>query len=87
MYCEPDGSFVWVSPAGEPPWQVDGVLYDRGGRLLFVDLKGNCPSTEFDRLLGACGWPAAPVLFQLVRQAVFVEETEFRRLAAQPVAS
>ena len=43
MYCEPDGSFVWTSSHGELAWQVDGNLFDRAGRLLFVDLKGCCP--------------------------------------------
>jgi hypothetical protein len=81
MYCEPDGSFVWVSSAGDAAWQVDGNLYDRGGRLLFVDLKGSCPATEFDRLLTACGWPATEVIFQLVREALYLAEPEFRRYA------
>ena len=57
MFCEADGSFVWVSSQGEPAWQVDGNLYDRNERLLFVDLKGTCPSEQFDRLLTALGWP------------------------------
>ena len=81
MYCEPDGSFVWASPQGQPPWQVDGNLYDRAGSLLFVDLKGTCPAEEFDRLLAALGWPASKLMFQLVREAVFLDETEFRRHA------
>lgn len=81
MYCEPDGSFVWVSSAGEKNWQIDGNLYDRGGRLLFVDLKGSCPATEFDRLLTACGWAATEVVFQLVREALYLAEPEFRRYA------
>ncbi len=78
MFIEPDGSFVWVAPQGEAPWQVDGVLYDRAGRLLYVELKGNCPEAEFDRFLAACGWPQAAVMFQLLRAAVFVDEQEFR---------
>jgi hypothetical protein len=79
MYCEPDGSFVWVSSQGEPAWQVDGNLYDRNERLLFVDAKGTCPAEQFDRLLAALGWPETPVMFQLVRQAVLLDEAEFRR--------
>jgi hypothetical protein len=102
MFSEPDGSFVWTSPAGsgrvsprlaarlgetrprddEPTWQLDGNLFDRNGRLLFVDLKGNCPAEEFDRLLSAVGWPQTPLVFQLVREAVFLDEAEFRRWAA-----
>src|SRR5215210_2293586 len=38
MFIEPDGAFVWVSPQGETPWQVDGNIYDRAGALAFVDL-------------------------------------------------
>jgi hypothetical protein len=81
MYFEPDGSFVWVSANPAEPWQVDGVLYDRHERLLYLELKGECPSHEFDRLLAACGWPATPLMFQLVREAVFLDELEFRRWA------
>jgi hypothetical protein len=81
LFFEPDGSFVWTSPHGEPKWQVDGNLFDRAGRLLFVDLKGTCPSREFDRLLSAFGWPETSVMFQLVREAVFLDEAEFRRFA------
>jgi hypothetical protein len=82
MFFEPDGSFVWASPSGQTAWQVDGNLFDRNGRLLFVDLKGSCPSEQFDRLLSALGWPIAPLMFQLVREAVFLDEAEFRRYAA-----
>ena len=80
MFFEPDGSFVWTSSA-QSTWQVDGNLFDRNGRLLFVDLKGSCPSEQFDRLLSALGWPATPMMFQLVREAVFLDEAEFRRYA------
>jgi len=82
LFFEPDGSFVWVSSAeDETRWQVDGNLTDFAGKLMFVDLKGTCPSGEFDRLLTAFGWPASPLMFQLVQQAVFLDENEFRRFA------
>jgi hypothetical protein len=83
MYCEPDGSLVWVSSQGEPAWQVDGNLYDRNERLLFVDLKGTCPAAAFDRLLAALGWPETRLMFQLTREAVFLDEAEFRRWAEE----
>ncbi len=82
LYCEPDGSFVWVSRHGEPPWQVDGNLYDKDQRLRFVDIKGRCPAAEFDRLLGTFGWPTTCLVFQLVHAAVFLDEVEFLRYAA-----
>jgi hypothetical protein len=83
MYFELDGSFVWASSHAEQPWQVDGNLFDRAGRLLFVDLKGMCPREQLDRLLAAFGWPETPVMFQLTREAVFLDEVEFRRFAEQ----
>ncbi len=82
LYCEPDGSFVWTSGQRERSWQVDGNLYDRHERLLFVDLKGTCPAGEFDRLLAAFGWPETKLMFQLTREALFLDEAEFRRCAA-----
>lgn len=82
MYVEPDGCLVWVSSSqDERRWQVDGNLYDRDGRLLFVDLSGTCPPEAFDNLLRCFGWPATPLMFQLTRQALFLEESEFRRFA------
>ncbi len=83
MFIEPDGSFVWASPRAEASWQVDGNLFDRAGRLLFVDLKGTCPPAEFDRLLAALGWPATPLVFQLVREAAMLEESAFRKFAGE----
>lgn len=92
MYAEPDGSFVWTSSrsgvagrsgdAGAAWWQVDGNAFEKDGRVLLVDLKGSCPPAEFDRLLAAFGWPAQPVMLQLVRSAVFLGEEAFRRHAA-----
>ena len=81
MFCEPDGSFVWTSAHDQPAWQVDGNLYDHQGRLQFVDLSGVCPAEQFDRLLAAWGWPETPLVFQLTREGVLLEETEFRRIA------
>jgi hypothetical protein len=81
MFFEPDGSFVWVS-SGDAAWQVEGCLFDREGRLQYVELKGSCPEAAFDELLRSFGWPATPLVFQLVRQAAFLDESEFRKLAA-----
>jgi hypothetical protein len=78
MYVEPDGAFVWTSSRDDSRWQVDGNLAERQGRVLLVDLRGSCPPREFDRLLAACGWPDQPVMMQLVRSAVFLDEDAFR---------
>jgi hypothetical protein len=83
MFIEADGSFVWASPQGSPAWQVDGNLYDRNEQLLFVDMKGVCPAEQFDRLLTALGWPDTRLMFQLTREALFLDETEFRSWALQ----
>lgn len=81
MYAEPDGSFVWTSTREGLSWQVDGNLFEKDGRVLLVDMKGSCPPGEFDRLLGCFGWPDQPVMMQLVRPAVFLDEEVFRRHA------
>jgi hypothetical protein len=78
MFVEPDGSFVWVSPH-EPAWQVDGVIYDRAGRLWYAEIKGRCPEEQFDQFLSALGWPQTPVVVQLMQEAVQLGEDEFRR--------
>ncbi len=80
MFIEPDGSFVWVSSSEESKWQVDGNLYDRAGLLIFVDLKGFCPANRFDEVISAFRG-SAPLMFQLVRHALFVSEPEFRSYA------
>lgn len=82
MFLEPDGSFVWTSSQSDQAWQVDGNLYDRAERLAFIDLNGSCPAVDFDRLLSALGWPRSPLVFQLTREAVVLDEAEFRRYAA-----
>ena len=81
MYAEPDGSFVWTSPRDGRWWQVDGNAFEKDGRVLLADLKGSCPAAEFDRLVGAFGWPRQQMMMQLVRPAVFLDESTFRRHA------
>lgn len=85
LYVEPDGSFVWTSPApaagrgaARERWQVDGNAFEKDGRVLLVDLKGACPAVDFDRLAAAFGWPGQQLMMQLVRPAVFLEEADFR---------
>ena len=83
MFIEPDGSFVWRgSDEDRAEWQVDGELIDRGDVLAFVELKGCCPADRLDELLTALGWPEQPLVFQLPRRGVVLDEAEFRRLAA-----
>lgn len=82
MFFEPDGSFVWRSGADEAPWQLDGLVADRDGRVRFIDLKGNCPPERLEWLLAPLGWPRQSILFQLAQEAVFLDEATFRRYAA-----
>lgn len=83
MFVEADGSFVWVSPGTDWRWQVDGNALEMEGRLLLMELRGSCPAAAFDRLLTGLGWPATPVMMQLLRPAVFLDEPTFREHAAR----
>lgn len=82
MYFEPDGSFAWTGTLDGNDWRIEGVMYDEGPRLSYIELSGNCPPNDFDQFLAAVGWPAAPVMFQLVEAGVYLAEKEFRRLAS-----
>ena len=72
LYAEPDGSFVWTSPQENIRWQVNGNLYERNDRVLFVELKGSCPTSEFDQLLACFLQDEKACVVQLTRPAVFV---------------
>jgi hypothetical protein len=86
MLLEPDGSFVWKGIHSGRPWQLDGMIYDRNGRVVHVEVQGTCPLAAFDRLLAALGWPAALVMFELRRAGVILDEAEFRRCATTPIS-
>lgn len=82
MYIEPDGSFVWVgeevSPDGlSTAWQLDGHLYDRAGRLLFVELQGTCPVSAFEQLLCICQLPVSQATIELRRVGQFLDCASF----------
>lgn len=82
MYFEPDGSFVWVSSAGETPWQLEGQLQDRGQCLDHVEIKGTCAPAAFAGLLQALRSKEEPLVFQLVQAAVIVDEATARHILA-----
>lgn len=48
LHMELDGSFVWVGDG----WQLDGMIYDLDDRIQYVDLKGCCPKTIWETLIG-----------------------------------
>lgn len=81
LVTEPDGAILWASTAAGQAWQVDGTLAERDGRALAVELKGCCPAAAFDQVLQAFGWPRTPVMLQIVRSGVFLDESTFRRHA------
>ncbi|MEQ8786080.1 MAG: hypothetical protein RIC55_07260 [Pirellulaceae bacterium] len=83
FYLELDGSFLWTAPQGPKGWQTEGVLYDGGERLHYVEMKGSCPAEQFNALLASFGWPETPLAFQLMRQAVFLGEDAFREFAQE----
>jgi hypothetical protein len=80
MYFEPDGSFVWVAPEGEPHWQLDGQLQDRGAQLDYVELKGTCAEAACAQLWEILRGDAPRLVFQLVAEGVFVDEATATRL-------
>lgn len=94
MIFEPDGSFVVsgnVERAGSSStpdqklrWQVDGHLFDFGGQLFRMELRGACPPAAFDDLLRCVGWPDQSLAFEMIREGARVDEQEFRRRAATP---
>ncbi|MFM2097159.1 MAG: hypothetical protein RIS70_4283 [Planctomycetota bacterium] len=82
LLIELDGSFVWSGVEEGSAWQLDGTVNDRDGRLLYVSVRGTCSDQNWERLLHCFGWPTQWLVIQSVREAVFLEEAEFRRWAA-----
>ena len=80
MFIEPDGSFVWVSDSTEFTWQLDGLLFDRGGQLQYVELHGACTPQAFQRFADIFRNGQTRFAIQLMQQAIFLSEDEFRRL-------
>lgn len=56
MVFEMDGSFVWVDHDFTPASQMDGMVYDRLGKLEYVEIKGTCNAQQWHTLCEAvCG--------------------------------
>ena len=79
MFIEPDGSFVWVSDTTDVKWQLDGMMFDRGGRLQYVEMRGTCTPEAFDRFADIFRIGETQFAIQLMQQAIFLSEDEFRR--------
>jgi hypothetical protein len=79
LYFEPDGSFGWFSAPGEPRWEIGGMLYDRGDRVMYAELTGFCPAAEFRQIAEALASQREPLVVQLIEQAVFLDVDAFCR--------
>ena len=80
MFAEPDGSFVWTSPASaDPRWQVVGILVDGGEWLYYVELKGACPPESLDELLSCLSAAGAAHSYELVEEGTVVNDRVFRQ--------
>ncbi|QDU91561.1 hypothetical protein Pla175_49900 [Pirellulimonas nuda] len=83
--AEPDGYFLVAGEADGQRWQVDGHMFELEGAMHRVEAHGACPPGVFDAILGSLGWPAAPLVFQLVQEGVVLREADFRCWAAAGV--
>lgn len=79
LYFEPDGSLVWrgesLSEGRLVLWQIDGIVYDAYGRVVRIELKGNCGRQPLERLL-SCIQPTRTLVAYLVdcQRFVMVED-------------
>ena len=80
MFLEPDGSFVWTGQAGA--WQIDGMLYDRGPHLAYVELRGRCGWSQLQELLGALNPSAMPLVYEQIAEGLLLDEADFCTVAA-----
>ncbi len=78
MFIEPDGSFVWRID----PHQLDGSLFDNGAHVTFVELAGHCEETMLNKVLAMLSEANTALMFQLRNEAIFINETDFRKLAS-----
>lgn len=63
MFFEMDGSFVWMDHDSTPASQMDGMVYDRQGKLEYVEIKGACNAQQWHTLCQAvCGLAIPPPL-------------------------
>jgi len=77
LFAEPDGSFVWRPAPGE---QVDGQCYDRGGQLLYLELRGDCSGLHIERLKDPLVPSDRAIGVQLARDGVFLAWKDWRTL-------
>ena len=76
MFLEPDGSLVW-RPDPETDHQLDGVIYDVGPRVQYVEFKGALAGHQWRTVLDCLRSDAEPLLIQLAQSASFLSESGF----------
>ena len=70
MVFEMDGSFVWVDHDFTPASQMDGMVYDRLGKLEYVEIKGACNAQQWHTLCQiVCGLDIHEILAPKNREA------------------
>ena len=79
-HSEPDGWFVWTGFYDEVFWSVRGQMTDNGQKMLFVELKGDCPASMVRSLSQMLGGGERPLMFQLPGQGVFLTQETFYQL-------
>ena len=80
MFVELDGSFVWSGKWEDQAWQMDGMLYDFGGQLQRLELKGACPLSAWKELLDCLSWPRQRVLAHCLDWHCMVDINELLNL-------
>ncbi|MFO1062338.1 MAG: hypothetical protein U0892_00510 [Pirellulales bacterium] len=82
MFVELDGSFVWTGTIVETcdTWQLDGMIYDDGDRVLYIELKGCCTAEEWRQLLTATTAEPDLMTVELVESGRIVSGHAFERL-------
>jgi hypothetical protein len=79
--CEPDGFFLITGHEDDKFWRLNGHMHEYEGQMHRVELNGECPAATFDDVLRTMGWPAAELVFELVKEGVTLREKEFRAWA------
>jgi hypothetical protein len=84
LFIEPDGSFIWIGPRGPEQWTIDGQLHDSAQGLMTVELKIRGTQPAIDDVLRCLDWPATRIVWQLVREGIYVDHDSLCRLFDLP---
>ena len=81
-YSEGDGSWSWVADElddrRQPTWRLEGMVYDRGGRVFYVEAQGSCTPAAWWQFIAALPVPPDKRLaICLAKFGVWVEQDDF----------